>query len=361
MQSLSNLAKFLTDIKLDGNIIPLQWFKVIGKKNRYGQFKADLLAINIMAELVYWYRPVSERDEVTGEHSGYRMKFAGDKYQFAYRHAKEKFGASKKSVKNSCDLLVKLEAATREFRSTTVNRVVYNNVMYMEPCLEWVKANTLPPKKVIASHPKKKQATPQKVGTNTETTSETSKDIKKIADKPPALLRRLTDLIGEAHKHLTGETLTWEGKGKAYGQAMKSIIKIVEDLPDDEHRYKVVRQKCGAFVAACGSDEFLRKQGVTPLSILGSWNKVHYKKTGSTSEFGAEVKHFPDYRSMSLEQIEMAFTNWTSAFGLDVVKKNIEPVSFSRFMDRDDGNQFAPNLPRILDRENREREHKKSA
>lgn len=188
------------------------------------------------------------------------------------------------------------------------------------------------------------------------------RDKKTIADKPPALLRRLTDLIGEAHKHLTGETLVWVGKSKAYGQAMKSIMQIIEPLADDDARYKAVRQKCGAFVQACATDDFLKKQGVTPLSVLSNWNKLHYKKTGSTSAFESEPEHpFPAYQSMSLEQLEETFHNWTARWSIADLKKNISPESYSRYLDKDDGNTFAPNLPGILDRENRERVHKKSA
>ena len=85
---LSIIESYLADQRIEGNIIPLRWFQVIGTKNRYGQFKANLLAVNIMAELVYWYRPVSMRDSETGEHSGYRSKFDSDMYQFAYRLTK---------------------------------------------------------------------------------------------------------------------------------------------------------------------------------------------------------------------------------------------------------------------------------
>lgn len=95
-RKLSDAEKHLAGVSIEGNIIPLRWFQVVGTNNRYGQFKSNLLAINIMAEIVYWYRPVPVRDESTGEFSGYRSKFESDKYQFSYRHAKEKFGASKK-------------------------------------------------------------------------------------------------------------------------------------------------------------------------------------------------------------------------------------------------------------------------
>lgn len=182
-------ADYLKNINIEGNVIPLHWFQIIGEVNRYGQFKANLLAVNIMAEIVYWYRPVTERNQQTGFYDIIRMKFSGDKYQFSYRHIKVKFGASKKAAKAACDLLVKLEAIDREFRHETIKGIKYGNVMHIEPRLEWLKANTIPPKtdtgvaakKVASSRPKSGHRTTQKGGTNTESTTETSTEINKNA------------------------------------------------------------------------------------------------------------------------------------------------------------------------------------
>jgi hypothetical protein len=215
MKSLPKVSQWLADQKLEGNIIPLNWFKVIGKTNRYGQFKANLLAINILAELVYWYRPVAERDETTGNSIGYRVKFAADKYQFSYRHAKEKFGASKKSVKQACDLLIELGASTREFRHLNIGGVKYGNVMFMEPCLDWLVSNTLLPKKVVGSYTKRKHPASQKGGTNTETSTENSTEVSLPAKAGTSKGKKLNteemdSELDKAIKHIeekTGQTL----------------------------------------------------------------------------------------------------------------------------------------------------------
>ena len=46
-----------------GNVIDHHWYKSITLPDG----KADLIAINILAEIVYWYRPRILRDETTGE------------------------------------------------------------------------------------------------------------------------------------------------------------------------------------------------------------------------------------------------------------------------------------------------------
>ncbi len=200
---LNKVEEFLAGQRIEGNIIPLRWFQVIGTVNRYGQFKANLLAINIMAELVYWYRPVEVRDETAGESLGYRSKFEADMYQLAYRHAKVKFGASKKSVKAACDSLVKLGAIKREFRHIVSSGKAYANVMFVQPEIQWLQANLapIPTKKATPSPPKGAHRTTQKVGTYTETSNtETSTDMAFWPDSKPDItpnLNKINRLVEE--------------------------------------------------------------------------------------------------------------------------------------------------------------------
>ena len=45
-----------------GNIIPNTWYKSI----RYENGKPNLIAITLLSDIVYWYRPQEKRDERTG-------------------------------------------------------------------------------------------------------------------------------------------------------------------------------------------------------------------------------------------------------------------------------------------------------
>lgn len=170
---------------------------------------------------------------------------------------------------------------------------------------------------------------------------------KKIADgktAAPALSRRISDLIGEAHKHLTGSELVWNGHAAKYGKAIKTIIDTVGKGKPEDEAYQFVREKCAAYVSAAKSDEFLKKQGVTPVSILSNWNKVHYKAKAGQSGLGATK--FPNYRAMSVDEIKLAFSKWNKNFTTLDLKAHISPESYERFTR--EANGYAPALADIL-------------
>ncbi len=69
----------------------------------------DLLAINILLTVLYWYRPLKSV-------IGYKQKFRSDKLQKS-NALRKLFGFSKERVKQAFDLLVDLGLITREFRN----------------------------------------------------------------------------------------------------------------------------------------------------------------------------------------------------------------------------------------------------
>ena len=77
----NNTCDAMAKLHLCGNIIPQIWHKTIVSEKTG---KADLIAINILADIAYWYRPAEERDELTGETVGYHPKFAADILQRSY-------------------------------------------------------------------------------------------------------------------------------------------------------------------------------------------------------------------------------------------------------------------------------------
>ena len=44
-------------MNFEGNITPLEWYKHI----KFANGKADTIAITILSDIVYWYRPTFER------------------------------------------------------------------------------------------------------------------------------------------------------------------------------------------------------------------------------------------------------------------------------------------------------------
>lgn len=214
-----------------------------------------------------------------------------------------------------------------------------------------VEQGGVPPQNRGVSHGRTGGVPPQ--NTNKTITRQSNKT-RKPSGAPSALRRRLTDTCGEAHKYLTGQKLEWIGHEKAYGEAMKKIDKMlhaVEGLPDtDDARHQYFRQKCAAYVEQAQNDAFLKKHGVTPLSLLNNWNKVHYTKAPRGSGFDAAPKvDFPPYLKMSAEEITAALDGWQDKFSALQVKQNISRESWDEYTGKN--RSFAKGLAEILIRE----------
>lgn len=83
-------------LQFTGNVIPAAWYRTIIRDNG----KPNLTAIIILSDVVYWYRPVEIRDELTGQLCGFKKEIQS-------RHFTEKLPAACRSVwnlqKRSCE------------------------------------------------------------------------------------------------------------------------------------------------------------------------------------------------------------------------------------------------------------------
>jgi len=134
---IEKVLKDISEISFNGNIIPHTWYKHVVYDTDGGKTKADLLAINILADVVYWYRLSVIRDESTGQIIEYRKKFKGEKLQKSYNSYAEQFGSTKRAVKYSIDLLVKLNLVTRVFED--IKELGLFNVMYLVPASDRIR------------------------------------------------------------------------------------------------------------------------------------------------------------------------------------------------------------------------------
>ena len=123
----SDVVDALGEMNFEGNIIPDNWYKTVTKENG----KAYLLAICILSEIVYWYRPTYDKDEYTGD-AIYTKKFRGDLLQKSYSELADLLGESKRAVKAAMDRLEELGIILREFRDLEFSTGgVATNVMYV--------------------------------------------------------------------------------------------------------------------------------------------------------------------------------------------------------------------------------------
>ena len=114
---------------ITGNVVPHAWYRSVLRENG----KPHLLAISILSDIVYWYRPQEIRDEDTGHLLRYQKRFMGEKLQKTYESYAEFFGESRRTIKQAMDVLVSLGVVKRQFRSiTTGGMTTCSNVMYLD-------------------------------------------------------------------------------------------------------------------------------------------------------------------------------------------------------------------------------------
>lgn len=121
-------------VNLRGNVIDHGWFDHITLKNG----KPYMVAIAVLSEIVYWYKPAEIRDEETNEIT-YKQKFKADKLQKSYQQLADSFGFTKRQVKDACDYLKEKQLIDTEFRTVLIGNVPHSNVMFVEPISENIK------------------------------------------------------------------------------------------------------------------------------------------------------------------------------------------------------------------------------
>lgn len=113
---------------ITGNVIPENWYKTVVSSNG----RVNLLAVNLLAEIVYWYKPMEIRDEVTGDVT-WKKKFADDAFlQRSYSKICEKYNVSTKQAREALIVLETLGVVKRHFRTIQTEMGKCPNVMYIE-------------------------------------------------------------------------------------------------------------------------------------------------------------------------------------------------------------------------------------
>lgn len=130
----------MSRLRISGNVIPVAWFKTIRKATG----KPNLNAIIILADIVYWYRPVEVRDETTGQLIGLRKRFSADLLQRNYQQMAEQFGITKRDTTNAIIELEKLGVIRRVFRTIEKGGHLVSNVLFLALDVEVLEKLTYP-------------------------------------------------------------------------------------------------------------------------------------------------------------------------------------------------------------------------
>ena len=127
MTTGNELVDKIGEIAITGNIIPQMWYETLKKDDGKPYFQA----IVILADIVYWYKPVEVRDEKTGRVVGYKKKFSADLLQRTYDSIAEQFGLSKNETVNAIKFLEKKGAIYRELRTVECGDIRCGNVLFL--------------------------------------------------------------------------------------------------------------------------------------------------------------------------------------------------------------------------------------
>ncbi|RBP02494.1 DnaD domain-containing protein [Rossellomorea aquimaris] len=134
MKSGCQVVDQIGELEIVGNIVPHLWYKNI----TFSSGKAHFVAITLLADIVYWYRPTMIRDD-SGLIRGARTKFKGDMLQKSYQAFADTYGFTKRQVKDAIDFLVEHQLLVREFRTISSSSIILSNVMFVQPVAENVK------------------------------------------------------------------------------------------------------------------------------------------------------------------------------------------------------------------------------
>ncbi|WP_068470655.1 hypothetical protein [Candidatus Protochlamydia phocaeensis] len=129
---INQIVVEMSKISIEGNIIPNEWYLHLRNEKNKIQTNAAL----ILADIVYWYRPVPRYDINTKQVVGYGKKFKEDLLQLGYRYFREKFGLSDGQIRSALTFLEEKGLIYREFRDIVVGGYQLNNVLHIGICPE---------------------------------------------------------------------------------------------------------------------------------------------------------------------------------------------------------------------------------
>lgn len=135
--TIAEVMDELYQINFKGNIIPSAWYTHLVKKGNQKAGRARrkpkpyLVAITLLSEIVWWYRPREVRDELTDTVVGLEKKFKADKLQLSYSALGERLGLVRSQVKAGLEFLRDRGVITLEWRTIPGPAGPLSNVLFI--------------------------------------------------------------------------------------------------------------------------------------------------------------------------------------------------------------------------------------
>lgn len=112
MRTGNKIVEAMANVNISGNVISPMWYRTVVKEDG----KPHFLAIAILSDIVYWYRPRIVRDEATGNVIRATKRFADDLLQRGSKALAEQFGVSKRQITEALRMLEQIGVITRHYR-----------------------------------------------------------------------------------------------------------------------------------------------------------------------------------------------------------------------------------------------------
>ena len=212
----------ISEIAFEGNIIPWSWYKTL----RLPSHKPDLVAIMILADVVYWYRPAPIHDERTGEVLGWKKKFSADLLQRSHDAYVTQFGFTQQQVKDALYRLESIYGVIRRERRTitTAGHGRMGNVLFIAPIIEAIRTITHP-RPLASRNPKLRRPRPQGRGVDTLSSTEISSET-----SPKTSHKCLTDAISVGDGAKSPKTAPTHKRSEPTVEPTGYYLKLLGDL-----------------------------------------------------------------------------------------------------------------------------------
>lgn len=137
---MNKVVEEIGKLEIKGNVAPASWYKYIRRdgankaraKNEQAKTEPDFVAITILAEIIYWYRPDKKGNE----------RFNDDMLQMGAKQIAPKFSMCVTQVKDALKRLEKQGYIRTETRNLVRFGKALNNVPFVEPIPEKIKLIT---------------------------------------------------------------------------------------------------------------------------------------------------------------------------------------------------------------------------
>ena len=83
----------MANFAITGNVVPQTWYRTILRETG----KPHLLAIMILSDIVYWYRPKEVRDEVTGHFGDMKNGLQGTSFRNLMKNTQSCMGKTERA------------------------------------------------------------------------------------------------------------------------------------------------------------------------------------------------------------------------------------------------------------------------